>query len=83
MSNKDGEEAVVLQMVGVPEMIRTGLRPYRDLFRRSEGCEYVSRYVAGLMVSPMIRLDVKVHFGLVPHSPPRAPDQDGEHFGGA
>ena len=30
---------------------------------------------------PRIRLDVKVHFGLVPQSPPRAPDHDGEHFG--
>ena len=24
---------------------------------------------------------MKVHFGLVPQSPPRAPDHDGEHFG--
>jgi len=28
------------------------MRPYRDLFRRSEGFEYVSRYVTGLLVSP-------------------------------
>ena len=28
------------------------MRPYRDLFRRSEGFEYVSRYVTGLVVSP-------------------------------
>jgi len=39
-------------MVGVPETIRKGLRPYRDLFRRAEGFEYVSRYVTGLIVSP-------------------------------
>jgi hypothetical protein len=28
------------------------MRPYRDLFRRSEGFEYGSRYVTGLLVSP-------------------------------
>ena len=28
------------------------MRPYRDLFRRSEGFEYVSRYVTGLLVNP-------------------------------
>ena len=42
----------MLPMVGVPETIRKGLRPYRDLFRRDEGFEYVSRYVTGLIVSP-------------------------------
>jgi hypothetical protein len=42
----------MLPLVGVPETIRTGLRPYRDLFRRAEGFEYVSRYVTGLIVSP-------------------------------
>jgi len=39
-------------MVEVPETIRKGLRPYRDLFGRAEGFEHVSRYVAGLIVSP-------------------------------
>ena len=42
----------MLPMVGVPETVRKGLRPYRDLFRRDEGFEYVSRYVTGLLVSP-------------------------------
>jgi hypothetical protein len=42
----------MLPMVGVPATIRKGLRPYRDLFRRAEGFEYVSRYVTGLIVSP-------------------------------
>ena len=42
----------MLPMVGVPDTIRKGLRPYRDLFRRVEGFEHVSRYVTGLMVSP-------------------------------
>lgn len=42
----------MLPMVGVPETIRKGLRPYRDLFRRDEGFEYVSRYVTGLLISP-------------------------------
>jgi len=39
-------------MVEVPATIRKGLRPYRDLFRRGEGFEHVSRYVTGLIVSP-------------------------------
>jgi len=42
----------MLPMVGVPETVRKGLRPYRELFRRNEGFEYVSRYVTGLLVSP-------------------------------
>jgi len=39
-------------MVEVPATIRKGLRPYRDLFRRGEGFEHVSRYVTGRIVSP-------------------------------
>jgi hypothetical protein len=42
----------MLPMVEVPATIRKGLRPYRDLFRRGEGFEHVSRYVTGLIVSP-------------------------------
>jgi DDE superfamily endonuclease len=42
----------MLPLVGVPETLRKGLRPYRDLFRRSEGFAHVSRYVTGLIVSP-------------------------------
>jgi hypothetical protein len=42
----------MLPVVGVPETVRKGLRPYRDLFRREEGFDYVSRYVTGLLVSP-------------------------------
>ena len=42
----------MLPLVGVPETVRKGLRPYRDLFRRAEGFEYVSRYVTGLLVNP-------------------------------
>jgi len=42
----------MLPMVEVPKTIRKGLRPYRDLFRRAEGFEHVSRYVSGLIVSP-------------------------------
>jgi hypothetical protein len=42
----------MLPIVEVPETIRKGLRPYRDLFRRTEGFEYVSRYVSGLLMSP-------------------------------
>jgi hypothetical protein len=42
----------MLPVVGVPATSRKGLRPYRDLFRRAEGFEHVSRYVTGLSVSP-------------------------------
>src|SRR5262249_787394 len=42
----------MLPVVGVPKTIQRQMRPYRDLFRRSEGFEYVSRYVTGLLVSP-------------------------------
>lgn len=42
----------MLPMVEVPATIRKGRRPYRDLFRRAEGFEYVSRYGTGLVVSP-------------------------------
>jgi hypothetical protein len=42
----------MLPVVGVPKTVQQQMRPYRDLFRRSEGLEYVSRYVTGLLVSP-------------------------------
>jgi hypothetical protein len=46
------EEHSMLPVVGVPKTVQRLMRPYRDLFRRSEGFEYVSRYVTGLLVSP-------------------------------
>lgn len=42
----------MLPVVGVPKTVQRQMRPYRDLFRRSEGFEYVSRYGTGLLVSP-------------------------------
>jgi hypothetical protein len=42
----------MLPVVGVPQTVQGQMRPYRELFRRSEGFEYVSRYVTGLLVSP-------------------------------
>jgi hypothetical protein len=42
----------MLPVVGGPKTVQRQMRPYRDLFRRSEGFEYVSRYVTGLLVSP-------------------------------
>ena len=42
----------MLPVVGVPGTVQRQMRPYRDLFRRSEGFEYVSRYVTGVLVSP-------------------------------
>jgi hypothetical protein len=43
---------VWLSLVGVPRFIKEGLAPYRDLFCREAGFEPVSRYVAGLLLSP-------------------------------
>ena len=42
----------MLPVVGVPKTVQRQMRPYRDLFRRSEGCEHGSRYITGLLVSP-------------------------------
>jgi len=42
----------MLPVVGVPKTVQQQMRPYRDLFRRSEGFEYVSRYITGLLTSP-------------------------------
>jgi hypothetical protein len=42
----------MLPVVEVPKTVQQQMCPYRDLFRRSEGFEYVSRYVTGLLVSP-------------------------------
>jgi hypothetical protein len=42
----------MLPLVGVPDTVRKGRRPYRDLLRRDEGFESVSCYVRGLGVSP-------------------------------
>jgi hypothetical protein len=43
---------MVLPIVSVPETIRSGMAAYRELFVREEGFEHVSRYVAGLVLSP-------------------------------
>jgi hypothetical protein len=48
----DEEEHGMLPVGGVPKTVRRQMRPYRGLFRRSKGFEYVSRYVTGLLVSP-------------------------------
>jgi len=42
----------MMPLVGVPETIRRGLAPYRDMFCRAEGFEHISRYVTGLLLSP-------------------------------
>ena len=42
----------MMPLVGVPETIRRGLAPYRDVFCRAEGFEHISRYVTGLLLSP-------------------------------
>jgi hypothetical protein len=42
----------MLPVVEDPKTVQRQMRPYRDLFRRSEGFEYVSRYVTGLLISP-------------------------------
>jgi len=42
----------MVPLVGVPETIRCGLAPYRDVFCRADGFDHVSRYVTGLILSP-------------------------------
>jgi hypothetical protein len=42
----------MIPLVGVPETIRRGLLPYREVFCRAAGFEHVSRYLAGLILSP-------------------------------
>jgi hypothetical protein len=42
----------MLPVGGVPKTVQRQMRRYPELFRRSEGFEYVSRYITGLLVSP-------------------------------
>jgi hypothetical protein len=42
----------MLPITGIPETIARGMAGFRDLFCRTEGCEHVSRYVTGLILSP-------------------------------
>ena len=42
----------MVPLVGVPETIRLGLAPYREVFCRAEGFDHVSRYITGLLLSP-------------------------------
>ena len=42
----------MVPLVGVPETIRRGLAPYREVFCRPEGFDHISRYVTGLILSP-------------------------------
>lgn len=43
---------MVVPIVSVPETIRRGMAAFRGVFGRDEGFEHVSRYVAGLILSP-------------------------------
>jgi hypothetical protein len=42
----------MVPLIGVPETVRRGLAPYRDVFCRAAGFDHVSRYVTGLILSP-------------------------------
>jgi hypothetical protein len=42
----------MLPIVGVPDTVRQGMAPYREVFCRAEGFDHVSRYVTGLLLSP-------------------------------
>ena len=39
----------MVPLVGVPETIRLGLAPYREVFCRAEGFDHVGRYITGLL----------------------------------
>jgi hypothetical protein len=43
---------MVVPIVSVPETVRREMAGYRGVFARDEGFEHVSRYVAGLILSP-------------------------------
>ena len=63
----------MVPLVSVPEKIRCGLAPYRDVFCRAEGFEHISRYVTCLLLSPYKTLqeiyDLQVWYPESPHSP--------------
>jgi hypothetical protein len=42
----------MLPITGIPETIAKGMAGFRDLFCRKEGCEHLTRYVTGLILSP-------------------------------
>lgn len=42
----------MLPLIGVPSVIAKGMAKYRDIFCRNKGYSHVSRYIAGLIVSP-------------------------------
>ena len=42
----------MLPMVKVPDTIRAGMVPYREVFCREAGFEHVGRYLTGLILSP-------------------------------
>jgi hypothetical protein len=42
----------MLPLVEIPDTIRRGLAPYRQLFCREAGFEHIGRYVSGLILSP-------------------------------
>ncbi len=42
----------MLPIIEVPQTIRRGMLPYRDLLCRKAGFDHVSRYVTGLIISP-------------------------------
>src|SRR5512139_1453160 len=42
----------MLPLAGVPLLVAAWLKSYRDLFCRDAGFEHVSRYLAGLLLSP-------------------------------
>jgi hypothetical protein len=62
----------MVPLVSVPETIRCGLAPYREVFCRAEGFEHISRYVTGLILSPNKTLqgiyDMQVWEPGAPHS---------------
>jgi hypothetical protein len=42
----------MLPLVGVPETLRHGLAPYREVCCRAAGFDHISRYVTGLLLRP-------------------------------
>jgi hypothetical protein len=42
----------MVPLVDVPETMRRGLAPYREVVCRAEGFDHISRYGTGLLLSP-------------------------------
>src|SRR5512144_1090444 len=60
----------MLPLAGVPLLIAAWLKSYRDIFYRDAGFEPVSRYLAGLLLSPNKTVQGSYAHPVWPEEPP-------------